>query len=134
MVLIAFIFVTFWLFFVATLGLGVYFDDCSNIENATMLAIIIVYLYEQVITINTPFIYRDPYFWIASAYFIYFSGIFFTYIYLDTLSLKEQSDYYALEYVFIIFRSLLLSVAMIIKLPSDNFNTSFHVTQRSPYK
>ncbi len=129
--LLIIIFVIFWLFFFTTLGVNVYYDYCSNIENVSILILISIYLFQQVVSINTPYIYRDPNFWVISAYFIYFSGIFFMYIYIDTLSLKEAANYYSLEYVFIIVRSLLLSTAMIIKPVKDNFNNNFSVRQKN---
>lgn len=129
--LTAFVFISCWLLLFFTKGLRGYYDLCTNIENISILIFIALFLYQQVIVINTPFINKDPNFWIVSAYFIYFSGIFFMYVYLDTLKPDEKANYYALEYVFIIFRSVLLSIAMIVNSSKDTFNNSFNVRQKN---
>jgi hypothetical protein len=125
------VFLGCWFLLFLTKGSLHYYDLCTNIQNISILIFIALFLYEQVIVINTPFINKDPNFWIVSAYFIYFSGIFFMYVYLDTLNSTEKANYYALEYVFIIFRSILLSIAMIVSSSSDTFKNSFNVRQKN---
>lgn len=126
------LFVGYWIYSLFAIGSNTaYFDSCSNFENISMLLLSLLYFYEQVISINTPFIYKEPYFWIVSAYFIYFAGVFFLFLYIPYLSNVEVGNYYWLNSVFTIIRSFLLSIAMISKPDNNNFNTSFNVSPKN---
>lgn len=126
------LFVGYWIYSLFSIGINTaYYDYCSNFENIAMLLLALLYFYEQVISINTPFIYKEPYFWIVSAYFIYFAGVFFLFLYIPHLTNVEVGHYYWLNYVFTIIRSFLLSIAMISKPDNNNFNTSFNVSPKN---
>ena len=126
------VFVGCWFYSLLSIGINnAYYDFCSNFENISMFLLALVYFYEQVISINTPFIYKEPYFWIVSAYFIYFAGVFFLFLYIPYLTNVEVGHYYWLNYVFTIIRSFLLSIAMISKPDNNNFNTSFNVSPKN---
>lgn len=112
------IFTVFWTFSLFKFGSQSYFWGCNNFENITILPIAIFYYYEEIIIINSVFIYAESVFWIVAAYFIYFSGTFFLYLYIPTLNTYEQTNYYnMLNSVFIIIRTVLLSVAVFMKPP-----------------
>ncbi|WP_026260111.1 hypothetical protein [Segetibacter koreensis] len=85
----------------------------------TILALIIYYYYEQIIIINSAFIYAEATFWIVTAYFIYIAGTFFLYLYMPSLNNAEQEQYYVLNYIFTIIRTLLICVALFVK-PGSN--------------
>jgi len=104
-----------WLLSFLEFGTKSYYTSCTNFENMTLLALAIFYYYEQIIIIDSAFIYAESTFWIVTAYFIYMAGIFFLYLYMASLSLEEQEKYYVLNYIFIIIRTILLSVALLIK-------------------
>ena len=126
------VFLGYWIYSLFSIGINTaYYDYCSNFENIAMLLLALLYFYEQVISINTPFIYKEPYFWIVSAYFIYFAGVFFLFLYIPYLTNVEVGHYYWLNSVFTIIRSFLLSIAMISKPDNNNFNTSFNVSPKN---
>ena len=125
------IFAVIWIISLSTKGIRINFDLNSNLQNISILILTLLYYYEQVVKINTPFIYKEPRFWIVSAYFIYFSGIFFLFIYIPTLTAKDLESNYQITYIFTFIRSILLSIAMIIKPMKDNFRNNFSVTQKN---
>ena len=93
-----------------------YFYGCINFENLTVLAFALFYYFEQIVLINSIFIYAESTFWVVTAYFIYFSGTFFLYLYIPTLNENDQKTYYdILNSIFTIIRTALLSVAIFIK-------------------
>lgn len=120
-----------WVVSFAYIRLHAYFDFCSNFENISILLLALYYYYEQVVSISTPFIYKEPYFWIVSAYFIYSAGVFFLFLYIPSLSIDESGKFYWLNYVFTIIRSLLLSIAMFSKPVKNTFNTGFNVRPKN---
>lgn len=109
------LYIIFWMFSLFKFGNKSYFSGCTNFENMTVLGLIIYYYYEQIIIINSAFIYAESTFWIITAFFIYIAGTFFLYLYIPSLDLLEQERYYVLNYIFTIIRTVLLSVAIFIK-------------------
>ena len=117
-------FISYWLYTFFTIGNRDYVNTCVTIENVCILAFAIYYYYEQIIRLNTTFIYNQPRFWVVTAYLIYIAGTFFLLLYLPIFSSKDQEKYYVLNYVFIIIRSLFLSLAIFMKndLPTIKSN------------
>lgn len=110
------IFIIFWCISFFKFGNKSYYWGCINFENISVLAIAIFYYYEQIIVINSAFIYAESIFWVVTAYFIYFAGIFFLYLYIPSFNSEEQKNYYdILNSVFIVIRTVLLSVAIFLK-------------------
>lgn len=119
------IFSIFWFFSLLKFGNKSYFYGCINFENISILPLAIFYYYEQIILINATFIYAESIFWIVTAYFIYFCGTFFLYLFIPSLNILEQKDYYdILNSIFIIIRTVLLSVAIFIKPGYSKINSS----------
>lgn len=120
-------YIILWLLSLLKFGDNSYFSSCTNFENITVLGLIIYYYYEQIIIINTAFIYAESTFWIVTAFFIYIAGIFFLFLYIPSLNLPENEKYYVLTYIFTIIRTVLLCVAIFIKpgfskkIESNNF-------------
>ncbi len=102
-----------WLWLLLKNGKNVYFTNCLNIENISVLALIIYYYYEQVIVLNNPSGFPAR-FWVVTAYFIYIAGTFFLFLYLPSLDTADQEKYYFINYLFTIIRTILLSIAMCI--------------------
>ena len=86
------------------------------------LLLIIYYYYEQIILINSAFIYAEATFWIVTAYFIYIAGTFFLYLYIPSLNDVEQEQYYVLNYIFTIIRTVLICVATFVKPGNSKMN------------
>ena len=113
--LLSILYIVLWSYSFFKFGDKSYFSSCTNFENITVLGLAIYYYYEQIIVINSAFIYAETTFWIVTAFFIYIAGTFFLFLYIPSLSLPEQGKYYVLAYIFTIIRTVLLSVALLIK-------------------
>lgn len=118
-------FVVFWLSQFLQNGLKEFLFSCANIENISILILALYYYYEQIIKANFLFFYIEKRFWIVSAYFVYVAGIFFLLIYLPTSTTnEEQLKFYVLNYVFVIIRTILLCIAMVIKNNNASMQSS----------
>lgn len=118
--LIISVFVVFWLYSFIRSGFDQFLYSCAAFENIFILVFALYYYYEQIIKINSAFIYMQPRFWIVSAYLVYIAGTFFLLLYIPSLNSKEQVKYYILNYVFVIIRTILLCIAMFMKDKSEN--------------
>lgn len=116
LLLLSIFFTVFWVFSLIKFSNQSFFYYCINFENISILAIAVFYYYEQIIIINSAFIYAESVFWIVTAYFIYIAGTFFLYLYIPAFDSAEQKDYYdILNAIFTIIRTMLLCVAILLK-------------------
>lgn len=115
LLVIGFGYISYWLYKFFSIGERYYINKCVTIESICILAFALYYYYEQVIKINTTYIYSQPRFWIVTAYLIYIAGIFFLLLYLPSFSFQDRQKYYVLNYAFVILRTILLSLAMLMK-------------------
>lgn len=113
------IFLLFWLFKFVIDGKKTFLYSCASLENITILAFAIFFYYEQIVKVNLAFIYKEVRFWIVSAYFIYIAGTFFLLLYFPSLNLIDLRNFYILNYIFIIIRTVLLSIAMCMNNDSN---------------
>jgi hypothetical protein len=89
--------------------------DCVTIENVFILVTAIYYYYEQIFVLNKAFIYRNATFWIVAAFFVNAAGTFFLLLYLSSFKLSVRENYYVINYLFIIIRTILLCIAFFRK-------------------
>lgn len=108
-----------WILYFFKSGTKDYLDNYQIIENILILLTVIYYYYEQIIKLNVNFIYTQRSFWIVTAYFLFISGIFFLIIYIPLLKKEEKENYYALNYVFTIVRTIFLSIGILMKSTSE---------------
>lgn len=109
------IFFIFWLSLFIKYGSSIFLLNCAALEYTTILAFAINYYYEQLVKANSSYVYLKPRFWIVSAYLVYVAGTFFLLLYIPLLPYEQQLKYYVLNYVFVIIRTILLSIAMFMK-------------------
>lgn len=121
------IFIIFWCYQFLKYGHKVFLLNCAILEYTTVLILVINYYFEQIIKGNSIYVYSKPRFWIVSAYFVYISGTFFLILYIPTLRYEEQLKYYMLNYVFVIIRTILLSIAMFMK-DNNSIKQNFTLT------
>lgn len=69
---------------------------------------------------NIEFVYYNKKFWIIIAFFLYFSGTLFLYIYVNTLPDAQRSRYWAINNFFEILKNILFCVAFIMKKRPTN--------------
>ncbi|WP_147203966.1 hypothetical protein [Segetibacter aerophilus] len=91
---------------------------CVTVENIFIMATAIYYYYEQIFVLNKAFIYRYTNFWIVAAFFVNAAGTFFLLLYLSSLPPDVRENYYVINYLFTIIRSILLCIAFFRK--NDN--------------
>lgn len=118
-------FFIFWLYQFIRFGQQRFLDECITVENISLLAFCLYYYIEKIIKIDTAYIYTEKSFWIVTAYLIFISGTFFLLLYIPGLKGQEWQKYYVLNYVFVIIRTILLSIAMFMKnndSPKQKFN------------
>jgi hypothetical protein len=101
----------------------------------TVLGLIIYYYYEQIVIINTAFIYAEPTFWIVTAFFIYIAGTFFLYLFIPSFDLVEQEKYYGIfNSIFTIIRTILISVAIFIRPGFSKIDSNNLIKREGVYK
>lgn len=122
--IVAYFFAAWWVYILIKFGSPAYYDAHVTFENISVLGLIILYYYEQIIVLNVSFIYSQPRFWIVTAYFIFIAGTFFLLLYIPTLNKEEQASDYSVNYLFIIVRAVLLSIGMYIK-EGDDLNKQY---------
>jgi len=109
-------FIAYWSLKFIKSGQTLALYSCLKVENISILILAIYFYYEQIIKINSVFIYREPRFWVVSAYLIYLAGTFFLLLYLPFFSPQDRLKFYGvLNSIFIIIRTILLSIAMFMK-------------------
>lgn len=92
-----------------------YLDNIAVIANIIIIILCIIYFFRQ-ITNSEPFDFQKNHmFWIVCAYLIYSAGTLFLFLYINTLPKSEQQNDYVLNYIFLIPKSILLSIAMFMK-------------------
>lgn len=96
-------------------GMKSFLDDVVNIEYLLILVFSIFFYYRQLKYNVHQAAYHNPHFWIVSAYLIYTAGTFFLFLLLSKLSEQEQGNYYVVNYIFLIIKTVLLSIGMFIK-------------------
>jgi hypothetical protein len=92
------------------------FDSFSlSLASIFFIPYCILLLYEQMRDSNIMIVYTDKKFWIIVAFFLYFSGTLFLYIYINTLPKDQQSNYWSINNFFEILKNILFCIAFIMK-------------------
>jgi len=87
----------------------------SSLASVFIIPYCILSLYEQMRDPNIVIVYNYKKFWIIAAFFIYFSGTLFLYIYIYTLPKEQRSNYWAINNFFEILKNILFCIAFIMK-------------------
>jgi hypothetical protein len=92
------------------------FDSFSvSLASIFIIPYCILLLYEQMRDSNIEFVYNNKKFWIIIAFFLYFSGTLFLYIYMNTLPEQQRSNYWTINNFFEILKNILFCIAFIMK-------------------
>ena len=92
-----------------------YLDIFAVVGNIVIIILSIAYFFKQISSPENLDFYKNPRFWVVSAYLIYSAGTLFLFLYISTLSMADQQRDYILNYIFLIPKSILLSIAMFMK-------------------
>jgi hypothetical protein len=97
------------------------FDSFSaSLASIFFIPYCILLLYEKMRDSNIEFVYNDKKFWIIVAFFLYFSGTLFLYLYIYTLPEQQRSSYWQINNFFEILKNILFCVSFIIKKPDKS--------------
>jgi hypothetical protein len=92
------------------------FDSFSvSLASIFFIPYCILLLYEQMSDPKVVIVYNDKKFWIIVAFFLYFSGTLFLYIYIYTLPEQQRSSYWQINNFFEILKNILFCVSFIMK-------------------
>jgi hypothetical protein len=115
-VTVLFFLLVFWLYHFYRNGNRLFLFNAVILENTCVLIISLCYYYEQLVKLNVSYNYPRRRFWVVSSYFVYVSGTFVLFLYVPSLSSPEfLLKYLNVNSLFIILRSLLLSIAFAMK-------------------
>lgn len=113
----AILFSIFWISYKVTFQKQDFDSIPIAIESLLILIFSLIYLFEQIKTPDSLFIYTKPAFWIVTGLLIYTAGTFFIFIYAQT---RMQDDFFVRQYVtintvFYFSRNVMFSIAMLLK-------------------
>lgn len=92
------------------------FDTFSlSLASIFFIPYCILSLYEQMRDPSIVIVYNNKKFWIIVAFFLYFSGTLFLYVYIYTLPKDQRSSYWSINDFFDILKNILFCVAFIMK-------------------
>lgn len=92
-----------------------YLDNFVVIENIIIIILSIVYFFKEISKPDNLDFQKKSQFWVVCSYLIYSAGTLFLFLYINTLPKSEQQNDYVLNYIFLIPKSILLSIAMFMK-------------------
>ena len=109
-----------WLLLFIKAGNKSYLDQCVNVENIIIIILTIYFFFREIKSPESLFIYNHPKFWVVTAFFLYCAGTFFLFSYISFLPPDDQQLYLKIvNDTFLVLRILLLSIAMLIKVPEQ---------------
>ncbi len=118
------IFFGLWLNAFIKFGDSVYNDGGVTLENIFVIILAILYYFRQIVKPDSMEFYKQPRFWVVTAYMLYSAGTFFLFLYIDSFHNNEQQKYYTMNFLFVFIKILLLCIAMFMKStppPSQKF-------------
>jgi hypothetical protein len=100
----------------------------NGLESLIVISLTLMYFYEQIKIPQVIFIYSEPTFLSAIAFFLFFAGSFFVFLYKQSHRNEEvfMSQYRYIHVGFFLLRTLFFSLALIvkpIKNPIANMNS-----------
>jgi hypothetical protein len=117
--IIGLVFLLIWLYLNYRLDFSIVETNSLVLEVIIVMFFATIYFYRQTNIPKSLFVYETCNFWIVVAYFIYLTGTMFLYLYWHRLTEQEQYKYYYLNDLFSVVRTVLLSIAMLIKEKKD---------------
>jgi hypothetical protein len=94
------------------------FDSLSlSLASIFFIPYCILLLYEQIRDTDIIVAYNSKKFWIIIAFFLYFSGTLFLYLYFKQLTEEQKLNYWMINNFFEILKNILFCVAFIMKKP-----------------
>ncbi|KIC89383.1 hypothetical protein [Flavihumibacter sp. ZG627] len=110
--------IDFFFLFKGTQNQNIFSTIPISISAITLIIFSILYLFEQIQNPEVSFIYSKSNFWIVVGIMLYFAGTFFLFLQFSELSSQEQYSYWIINWVCIILKNILFSIAFY--LPKEN--------------
>jgi hypothetical protein len=97
------------------------------VESVLIIAMCIYFFFDQLKQPNILAIYTSINFWIIISFLIYLSGTFFLYIYAESMINDKTfiKQYILINSSFVILKSILFSIAILMKPENKNNQTIF---------
>ena len=92
----------------------------TSVEALLTITYCILLLYEQIKDPKVVFVYSTKKFWVIIAFFLYFSGTLFLFVYTSTLSEEQRQSYWLINNFFEMLKNILFCVSFIMKKRYDN--------------
>ena len=110
-VVVLFFLLAFWLNHFIKRGQTLFLFNCVILENTVVIILSLCYYYQQFLKMNMSYNYLGRRFWTVSSFFVYVSATFVLFLYIPSVSSPEfMKKYYNVNSVFIILRSILLTI------------------------
>jgi hypothetical protein len=105
-----------------------HFNSIANsVASLLMIAILFMYFYNLLQTLETKNILKEPWFWISAGALFYYSGVLFVFIFSDDILFSESKSftilwniYYSFLFVFRIF----LAIGLWLSKTQNSLNSS----------
>ncbi len=92
------------------------FDSTSaSLEDILIIIYSIFFLYEQMKDPSVLYVYYSKNFWIIIAFFIYFAGTLFLFIYGGTFTTQQHKTYWGINFIFNILKNIFFSISFSMK-------------------
>lgn len=92
------------------------FDTLSvSVEAILIIIYSILYLYQDLSSPATLYIYYTKKFWIVMAFFLYFSATLFLFVYAETFTEQQHATYWIINDFFDILKNILFCIAFTMK-------------------
>jgi hypothetical protein len=126
---VLFLLLAFWLNHFIKRGERLFLFNCVILENTVVIILSLCYYYQQFVKLNISYTYLGRQFWTISSFFVYVSATFVLFLYIPSVSSPEfMKKYYNVNSVFIILRSILLTITFSMDSNNPPKNNRFNLT------
>lgn len=104
------------------------FNSVTNsVASLFMIAIVFMYFYRLLQTLETKNILEEPWFWISAGTLFYYSGVLFVFIFSDTIlfsKLQAETILWNIYYIFLFVFRFFLAIGLWLSKTQNSLNSS----------
>ncbi len=105
-----------------------HFNSIANsVASLSMIAILFMYFYNLLQTLETKNILKEPWFWISAGALFYYSGVLFAFIFSENILFSESDSYtilWNIYYFFIFVFRIFLAIGLWLSKTQNSLNSS----------
>lgn len=105
-----------------------HFNSITNsVASLLMIAILFMYFYNLLQTLETKNILKDPWFWISTGAWFYYSGVLFAFIFSENILFNKSESYtilWNIYYIFIVVFRIFLAIGLWLSKTQNSLNSS----------